>query len=301
MKKFFVMILVFCMAIGLAGCSGMSTKIPIAEKEKMVVGVSIVPQSTFVKSVGGDGVDVVTMIPPGNSPANYQPSPKQMQLLSEASVYFSIGVPAEAFILPKIKQYTKDIKIVELQHEVEKQHPCIYYDSDHDNEHQHGDADPHIWLSPRRVVVIINEIEAMLSKIDPENKSIYKRNAKDYIESLEQLDTDIQNMVKGLESKSFMVYHPVFSYFAKDYGLEMILIEQEGKEATIKDLQHIIDLAKQNNIQTIFYQAEINSKQSRLIAAEIGATTVMVQPLASDYIENMRRLIEVFRSLDSDK
>lgn len=297
MKKLIVIIFIFSTVLGLIGCSDISTKIPL--QDKIVVGVSIVPQATFVKAVAGDLVDIVTMVPPGHSPANYQPSPKQMQLLSNASVYFSIGVPSETYILPKIKKVYKNTKIVDFQQSAEKQYPRIYYSnhSDHEHHHQHGQSDPHIWLSPKRVKVIIKEIENVLIELDPDNQLIYQKNSKAYLKRLEEIDTNIKNMTKDLEYKTFMVYHPVFSYFAEDYGLEMISIEQEGKKASIKNLQQIINLAKQKNIQAILYQAEINSKQSQVIADEIGATTIMVQPLAPDYIDNMNRMVELFRKL----
>lgn len=306
MKKWLAFILVIIMFTSSLGCADMSTKIPTLNKDEIVVGVSIVPQSTFVQSIAGDLVKVVTMIPPGQSPANYQPNPKQMQTLSDASLYFSIGVPAETSFMPKLKGFSKDIEIINLHDLVASQYPQIYYqhnenqDHDHEDEHEHGQADPHIWLSPKRVMVMVKEIEAALSKIDPDNQFVYKKNANAYLHRLKLLDGEITDLAEKSERKTFMVYHPVYSYFAQDYGFEMITIEQEGKEASIKDLQRIIDLGKQENIQAIFYQAEINNKQSQLIADEIGASTIMVYPLASDYIESMKKLIYIFQSIEDD-
>ncbi|QXM05086.1 metal ABC transporter solute-binding protein, Zn/Mn family [Crassaminicella indica] len=255
--------------------------------EKLTVAVSIVPEKTFVKSVGGDLIEVVTMIPPGNSPENYAPSPKELEMLSKASVYFSIGVPTEkANIIPKLSSISEDIDIVPLDEEVSK----VYKD----REFSPGKRDPHIWLSPKRVKLMIKVIEDKLCEIDPKNKDIYIKNAEEYIKKIEQLDVKIKKSIEDLPKKGFLVYHPAFGYFADDYGLKMVAIEKDGKEATIEDIKRIIDYAKKENIKTIFYQAEIDSKQSRVIAEEIDGEAKEVAPLAPNYIENMENIAKAF-------
>ena len=180
MKKTSLRIVVFVLLAGLLVACQKSN----SDQKKLQVAVSIVPQETFVKAVGGDLVDVVTLIPPGSSPANYQPTPKQMARLSESSIYFSIGVPAEtANIMHKIEDFNEDIKIVELADIVDEQYSARFFEEDHEeNEHaheeEHGEEheedvhvegshseetheedeeghshagrDPHIWMSPKR-------------------------------------------------------------------------------------------------------------------------------------------------------
>src|SRR5690554_1206567 len=102
---FFIIILM----VTIASCSESTD----TSSDRIVVAVSIVPQETFVKQIAGDLIDVVTMIPPGSNPENFAPSPQQLQDFSKASIYFSIGVPAEdANILPKAMDINKNIKIV---------------------------------------------------------------------------------------------------------------------------------------------------------------------------------------------
>lgn len=257
-------------------------------KEKISVAVSIVPQENFVKTVGGDKVDIVTMIPPGKSPENFAPNPDIMEKLSTASVYFTIGVPTEkASILPKITDFNKDIKIVNMDDVVSKVHP--------DRKFASGERDPHIWLSPKRAKVMIQEIVKELSLKDPSNKGFYETNGKDYINSLDKLDIDIKKSMLSLKKKAFVCYHPAFGYFADEYGLEMVSLEQEGKEATIEDFQKTIDFAKKEGIKAIFYQAEIDSKQSKTFASEINGKAEMVQPLSSDYINNLKKMAKTFK------
>ncbi|QEK11226.1 ABC transporter substrate-binding protein [Crassaminicella thermophila] len=282
-NKSIFLLLVSFIFFSFIGCSKDVTKID----KKIKVAVSIVPQKTFVEAVGGDLVEVVTMIPPGNSPENYAPSPRELQILSESSIYFTIGVPAEkANILPKISDINENIQMVSLEEEVSK----VYKD----REFAPGKRDPHIWLSPKRAKLMVEIIKNELSEIDPLNKEVYEKNSKAYIEKLNRLDKEIKLSIEKLPKKAFIVYHPAFGYFADDYGLKMIPIEKEGKEATIEDIKEIIDFAKKENIKTVFYQAEIDSKQSRVIAQEIEGKTKEIAPLSPNYIENLENMAKIF-------
>ncbi|QZY54568.1 metal ABC transporter solute-binding protein, Zn/Mn family [Crassaminicella profunda] len=272
----------FTMLFSLTGCNK-----EVSNIEKLTVAVSIVPEETFVKAVAGDLIEVVTMIPPGNSPENYAPSPRELQMLTKSSIYFSIGVPTEkANILPKLSSINENIQVVPLELEVSK----VYKD----REFSPGKRDPHIWLSPKRVKVMTEIIKDKLCEIDPKNKEIYEKNAKEYMSKIDGLDHDVKNSIKDLPKKGFLVYHPAFGYFADDYGLKMIAIEKNGKEATIEDIKRIIDYAKKEDIKTLFYQAEIDSKQSRVIAEEIEGSTQAIAPLAPDYIKNIENMAKTF-------
>ena len=251
------------------------------------IAVSVIPQETFVNKVGGDYVEVITMIPPGYSPANYAPTPKQLMDFSEAKIYFTIGVPSEnSYILPRVDSFNKDIKIVSLQNEVEEIYPARYFSQE--------SRDPHIWLSPKRVILMIDIIKRELSALEPEHSEYYEKNAEKYIDELEELDIWIKNITDKITNRTFIVYHPSFGYFADDYNLEMLSLEKDGKEATPKTLQEMVDTAKEEGIKVIFYQAEIDSKQTISFAEEIGGKSLMVNPLSEDYIQNLKRMAETF-------
>jgi zinc transport system substrate-binding protein len=289
------------MIINMSGCNSNSVDNAIEEKntkEKIKVAVSIVPEETFVRAVGKDLVEVVTMIPPGHSPANYQPTPKQMAEFSESKVYFSIGVPTEQVnIIPKLEDLNKDIKLVSLADKVGEIYPHRYFIKDDEHGHNHSGRDPHIWLSPKRVKVMIKVIKDELIALDPENKSTYEKNAEEYLGKLDELDNEIKQTLSSVERQSFIIYHPVFGYFADDYGLNMITIEEEGKEATAKKLREVIDFANKENIKFVFYQEEFNSTQAEAIAKEIDGATVKVAPLASEYIENLKAIVNKFNEV----
>lgn len=275
-------LLVFLYTLVLAGCSYNKTD---PNKNKLLVAVSIVPQKTFVEAVCGDYADVVVMIPPGNSPANYEPSPKIIENFYDASIYFSIGVNTEKENIMPIAKEIENLKIVNLHEEVAKDHS--------ERELPSGGRDPHIWLSPKRVKAMINIISHEMGLIDPNNKQKYENNAQNYINKLDELDKSLKEIFDSTSQKSFIVFHPAFGYLADDYGLNMYALEHEGKKATPQRINELIDLAKKENIKVLFYQAEISNKQAQAFVREIDGKSVMLSPLSPDYIENMKTMAKL--------
>ncbi|NCD09534.1 MAG: ABC transporter substrate-binding protein [Negativicutes bacterium] len=268
-------------SLGITGCAGKGN----TESKKPIVAVTIVPEKTFVEAVCGNLAEVVVMVPPGNSPENYEPNPKQMTQFAKAKVFFAIGVPTEKTnILPKIDN-AKNLKVVKLQEEVAKVYP--------ERDIAPGERDPHIWLSPKRAKVMVKVIALEMGKIDPANKEQYEKNAKAYLAELDGLDKDIQKTLENVANKKFVVFHPAFGYLAADYNLQMYALEEEGKEATPQSMQAVIDLAKKEKIKAIFYQAEISSKQAQAFADEIGGKTVKLEPLAANYIANYKNMVKL--------
>src|SRR5690606_28042060 len=137
---------------------------------------------------------------------------------------------------------------------------------------------------------MIDVIQKELSALDPENSDTYRKNAEDYKARLDELDANIKEMLKDLQNKSFIVYHPAFGYFADDYGLEMISLEEEGKEATPQRFQELVEIAKSKGIKVIFHQAEVDSRQAKAFAEEIGGRTEKIEPLSPNYIENLEKM-----------
>lgn len=254
------------------------------ESEKISVAVSIIPQKAFIEAIAKDKVDVVTLIPKGASPENYEPTPKQRIEFENSKLYFSIGVPSEEFyILPMLNKNTKAIYLAD---EINKTYPAIYI----------GDEkDPHIWLSPKRVLLMIDIMVRELSLIDSDNSQFYKDNAKEYKDKINNAINDINNSLSSYSNNSFLVYHPAFNYFAQDFNLNMISIEQEGKEITPKSLIQTIDLAKSLNIKDIYYQAEIASEKSIAISKELGGDAILLDPLSYNYVDNLVVMANKFK------
>jgi zinc transport system substrate-binding protein len=314
MKKIVQIIIIGVLAVSFfTGCKSEETG-----EDKLQVAVSIVPEEAFVKAVAGDLVNVVTLIPSGASPTNYQPTPMEMTEFSNSSVYFSIGVAAEeANILPNIVDLNSEIKVVALAEVVDNVYEPVYFvdedededehEDEHDvaedgteaveDEHEHEGRDPHSWMSPKRVIVMVETIRDELILLDGENEEIYRENAASYIEELEAVDQEIQETMDKLENKTFIIMHPSMGYFAKDYGLTMVALEDDGKEATAARLQEVIDFALEENIQVIFYQEEFDSSQAETLAMEIDGETMALAPLSFDYIDNLYEINETFKGV----
>ncbi|MEE1074362.1 MAG: zinc ABC transporter substrate-binding protein [Acutalibacteraceae bacterium] len=279
MKKTVIILLTLLISVvSFAGCKAEES----AENgDKKTVAVSIVPEATFANKVCGDKFNIVTVIPAGASPETYEPSPAEMKKISEAELYFSIGVPAEEnSILPII---SKETKTVALHTKVS----AIYPDRTDD-----GGRDPHIWLSPKRVMVMVASIAEAFKAADPENAEFYETNANEYIKELENLDSYIITALSGSKNRKFIAFHPAFGYFAEDYSLTMYALEEHGKETTAKRLAEMADLAKRENIKSIFYQAEASKKQALAFAEEIDGRAVMLEPLSPDYVANLKAMTD---------
>lgn len=245
----------------------------------MHIAVAIPPLSAFVKAIVGDTCTVQVMVPPGYSPETYAPTPKELAAVQEADIYFSVGVPAEAeAILPHLNPETQ---VVYLDKAVDADYPPRMM----------GDtADPHRWLSPKRAQVMVTAMLSALCNADPEHASVYEHNAHLYISELAWLDEEIKTVLEPLENRSFMVYHPAFGYFAEDYGLTMVALQEEGKEATPQQLQETVDWAKSQGVRVIFYQEEIDSRQAEAFARELSGKAVVLNPLSEDYCNNLRQM-----------
>jgi len=266
-------------------------------EDRIIVAVSILPQQEFVEKIAGDNVDTVLMIPPGASPATHEPSPGQLRELTKARAYFIVGseLPFEEVWLGKIEGINEDlskgIDMIDTETEVHDGEENTYLE---DRDHAHEGSDPHVWTSPINAKMMVENTYLGLIEIDPENKDIYLKNKENYLKELDDADAMIREKLMEGEERSFMTYHPSWGYFAAEYGLDMITIENEGKEPSPKDMQRVIDKAKEKNIKTIFVQAQFSKQSAETIASAIDGKVVVVDPLAKDYVGNLEIISEAF-------
>ena len=253
-----------------------------AWSEPIPVFVSIVPQKYFVERIGGELVKVEVMVKSADSPATFNPNPKKMSLLSQAQLYFSIGVPFETIWIDRIRSIHPNLQFVPLHDKVITVH-------EHGTHHPHSTRDPHIWTSPAKVKIIAQKIKDTLSHAKPEKEKYFEDNLQAFFHDLNLLDKDIRAILANSDNRRFMVFHPAWSYFAEDYGLEQIAIEHQGKEPGARTLQKIIEEGKRLGIKVIFVQKQFSLSIAENIAKMIGATVREMDPLAEDYLGNMRR------------
>ncbi len=262
-----------------------------AKEDQPLVTVSLLPQRFFVEKIAGDLVRVIVMVPPGYSPATYAPTPRQLQELSRSRLYFRIGhIPFEKAWLGKIADSNPGLGIVDTSRGVE-----LIAGHDHENErNQHTGIDPHIWLSPQAVKVQVEHIWRALAKEFPRYEEIYKKNFDQFISEIDELDRHIRRLLSTRQGNTFMVFHPAWGYFAREYGLVQLAIEVEGKSPNPADMKRIVEEAVRKNIRLIFIQKQFDTHSAQAVAAEIGARLVPLDPLAEDWLDNMRQMARAF-------
>ncbi|AKB85554.1 metal ABC transporter solute-binding protein, Zn/Mn family [Methanococcoides methylutens] len=299
-------LLALMISVFASGCTDQSGEDTTIEEEKLVVAVSILPQQEFVEKIAGNNINVVVLIPPGASPATHEPTAGQLREVADAKAYFTVGsgLPFENVWLDKIKTVNYDMRIFDCSegitimemHEEEEEHHDMEIgeeDMEEKDTHEHGGLDPHIWTSPLNAKIMVENTYLGLIEIDPANKETYLQNKEAYLKELDEADQRIRATL-GEEDGSFMTYHPSWNYFATEYGLDMITIEEEGKEPSPKDMQRLIDEAKEKNISVIFVQAQFSTQSAKAIADAIDGQVVTVDPLAKDYINNLDNIAEAF-------
>ena len=263
--------------------------------EEIRVVVSILPQAEFAESVGGDKVVVTVMVPPGYEPHTYTPTPSQLAALKQADMYAKVGsgVEFELAWMDNIIEANKNMLVVdcskgiELAEMVEHHHEGEEQEAEH---HHHG-KDPHIWLSPKNAKIMVENICDGLIQIDPENKEYYTQNTDKYLAKLDKLDEDIKSSLAGITNRSFIVFHPAWGYFARDYDLEQIPVQIEGKNPSTKDVANLIQEAKEHNIKVVFASPQFDVKSARTLANAIDGRVAFINPLARDYINNMHMVL----------
>lgn len=245
---------------------------------KPTIGVSIEPLASIVREIAGNEVRVITLIPKGASPETYEASPKQIEAFSRASLVFTLGLPSESGkVIP-----TASGKVVPLGEAVSREYRDLTFGG--------VERDHHIWLSPKRVMVMAREIAAALIQMDEETRGNIEYNLASYLRELEALDLEIKELYAQNTKNAFVIFHPSLHYFAEDYGLNMIPLEEEGKEANPTQLKGVILQAKALGIKNILASDEADSKQSQAFATELGGKVIPISVLSGDYVTMIREL-----------
>jgi zinc transport system substrate-binding protein len=285
--------------------------------DKLPVFVSLVPQKYFVQQIGKELVDVHVMVQPGASPATYEPKPKQMADLSTTKIYFAIGVPFENAWLEKIAAANPNMRVVHTDHDIEKLAMEAHHHHDDQTEEHHGGErhkaehqgeaahneghhepvglDPHIWLSPPLVKIQARTILAALQEADPVNGSAYEANFKAFTAQIDQLDADLRKTFARKTGLQFIVFHPAWGYFAHAYGLKQVPIEIEGKDPKPAQLKELVQHSRENGIKVIFVQPQFSTKSAQLVAHEIGGQVAFADPLAENWMANLREVAGKFQ------
>ena len=262
------------------------------QSEKPVITVTLEPLRYFTEAIAGDCFEVVSMVPKGSSPESYDPTPQQLVNLSKSQAYLRIGyIGFEQAWMKKLEANYPTMKVYDTSKGVE----LIREEGHHHGDHYHeGGVEPHIWNSTRNASVIADNIYAALCEMDADHQAEYKKRLDVLKETIRHTDANVRTLLANADS-TFLIYHPALSYFARDYGLHQISIEEGGKEPSPATLKTLIETCRREGAQVIFVQQEFDQRNAQLIADELGIEIVPINPLSHDWAEEMLRVANALK------
>ncbi len=269
-----------------------------AAASRLSVFVSVVPQRYFLERIGGEHVRVSVLVKPGHSPTTYEPTPKQMTALAAADLYIRIGVPFEDAWMERIASSNPNLMVIDARDGLPLRDMTAHQDPGGQHPTHSGRKDPHIWLSPPLALKMAAQLFDRLSELDPGHRADYEKNYRHLAADLERLDQDIRTLLANLHKRSFMVFHPAWGYFADTYGLQQVPIEVEGKVPGPRSLARLIDSARAQGVKTVFVDRRISHKHAHTVADAIGGRVVTIDPLAEDYMQNLRQVARILASVN---
>jgi zinc transport system substrate-binding protein len=289
-KIFFQSFLLSLMVLHI-GCKTGSVK-------EQSVTVSILPQQYWIDVLTDSTLAVNCIVPSGNNPETYSPTPRQMQTISNSLYYFYIGgLGFENTWVKKFPELNPNVKMVNTTEFIQR----IKGEHHHIHSHSHGEScseeDPHLWTSPKRAIQMVSVIYSVIKESALTDTTILNRNFATLITRLKDLDNQFVLLGENNKGKAFIIYHPALGYLAHDYGFTQLSIEREGKEPTIANLKSLVQQANAEKITTIFIQKQFDKENARIIANETNARIVEINPLGYDYIAEMQLIHDKLKEM----
>ena len=274
LKKIFIILLIFVVLVAaFSGCSAPQVS------QKLKVGVTIYPFFDAVKSIGGDLVDVVLIVPVGSSPHDYTVTPNDIKNLEDAKVIFENGFGLEAFLTPILNSVnTEVVNVSEGLSDVVAKH----------------DGNPHLWLNPQYFVLQSAVIKDTLCKLDPQNATLYEKNYESYQNAILLKAEALRKEVSQLENRNLITFHDAFPYFAEYFGLNILAsVETDpNRLPTPKDILDIESLIKKYHIGVVFKEPQLSPDIYKSIVEDTGVTVVSLDPLGGGTIKMYNDVIE---------
>jgi zinc transport system substrate-binding protein len=259
------------------------------DQSSKIISVSILPQKYFTGMIAGNEYKINVLIPPGASPATYEPTPRQIADLKKSDLYLEVGeIGFEKIWLEKIKKMTGDMSFVDLSNGIE-----FIISSHIHGDHKHESEDPHIWMSPKNAKIISENIKIALSENFPSDSARFEDNYKELIKKINTVDSMYRSNSLKLRDKHFLIYHPALEYLARDYGMIQHVLEFEGKEPPPSHIAKLIADAEMHDIDFVFIQRQFSTENARSFAREIDADLIEIDPLNEDWYGEMVRILEV--------
>ena len=245
------------------------------------ITVSIEPLRYLTEQIVGDRFEVVTMVPKGSSPETYEPTARQMTDLSESILYIKVGeLGFERTWMPRLTSNAPHITVVNSSEGITS----------------HIGDDPHSWMSARNAIIMAHNIYEAVKRIDVKDSVFFRQRLDSLCNVIHATDKYIRQTTAQAHCKSFIIYHPALTYFASDYGLEQLALEEHGREPSAAELEQIISTARAKGVKTMFIQREFANRNVDIITNAIGARKVEINPLGYDWNKEMRRIAAEIRN-----
>jgi len=261
------------------------------EGESRIITVSIPPFEYFVEAIGGNNFKVNVMVPPGANPHIYEPSPDQISRLSRSVAYVSDGfLGFETTWLDRFNEVNRKMKKLSLAGGIDP----ITSEDHHEGGHTER-ADPHYWVSPACAGKMAVSVRDFLTELDPDHRQVYEDNYSALAKKIDDLDHRAGELSSPGRRNVFMIYHPNLAYLARDYGLEEISVEYEGKEPSPQRMKELIDIARRDNLKVILVQKEYDTKNVKVIADETSSEIEVIDPLSADWFNSTAEIIDILK------
>lgn len=263
--------------------------------DEKIITVTIEPQRFFAEKIAGDKFKINCVVPSGQSPETYDPTPRQMVQVGKSRAYLQIGhIGFEQVWMKNIRENNPELKIFDLSEgmelviETQEEHHHDEEEAGEAHHHHHpGGVDPHIWNSVSGAKTIASNTLNALIELDKENAQYYRENYNQLLADIEKTGSDINNMLEPLSNRTFIIYHPALTYFANEYNLTQLCIEMDGKEPSPAQLKQLVETARENQTKVVFIQQEFDKKNAELIAKETGCRLVTINPLDYNWDKEM--------------
>ena len=267
-------------ALLIVGCTTKS------DSDKKTIFVTITPMQSIIEEITAGDFDIEVIVPKGASPETFEPTPKQVTSFSDAELIFSTGLID--FEQSLVERISGDAEVVNLSNGIE----LIAGSCSHGNhKHKHG-VDPHIWTSPRALRTMVTNAHKAIMAHYPDSVK-YTEATERLLERINRLDNYCATRIKAEGVEAMMIYHPAYTYYARDYGIEQIAIEHDGKEPSLRQTTALIEKAKEHGVKAILRQPQYSEDKVRAIANDAGAEIITTDPLAEDIPGEIERATQI--------
>lgn len=242
-----------------------------AMAEPLRVAVAVAPVAWLVQQVGGDQVQVQTLVRAGQDPHAFEPAPGQLAALQAADAYLSLELPFERAWLPRVRAANPQLRVVDLA----TPRPA-------------AQLDPHLWTDPHVMAALADRVADLLGALRPAQAMAFRLRRGEVAARLHALDRELMELFDKAHGRTFLVHHPAWGHLALRYGLTQLAVEHDGKEPGPRALAELAGRVHRLGIDTLFVEPQASEHLAHGLADRLGLRIVALDPLASDYPQNLR-------------